>query len=297
MTVALFLAYVLLPLAGMLPGIIAPAPGIYYALKRGRTAGFAIIAVTGLVLVLTTDVAVLAIYLLQCGIMTLTIPEFLRRGKGGSRAIVYSVATNILIILAAAGFFSLYYGIDLHAQVLHGVNSSIEQTISLYEKTGIAGEELNGLRMGMQKAGVLIGRIYPALVAIGLGMIASINLFVVARVATRVLLPLQLGEFAKYKNPEQLVWLLIAAGFAMLVDNSLVNLSAANILIVLVVLYFTQGLAITRHLFKRFTVPVFVRGIFYLLIAVQPFMALAVALLGVFDLWGDFRSPKKQENL
>lgn len=294
---ALFLTYVLLPLVGMLPGIVTPAPGIYYALKRGRIVGFAIIAVTGLVLVLTTDVAVLSIYMLQCGILTLAIPAFLLRGEGGSRAIAYAVATNIVILIVVAGFFALYYGVDLHAQVLQGVNSSIEQTISLYEKTGIGGEELKGLRTGMQQAGVLIGRIYPALVATGLGVIAGINLFVVARIAARRYSPLHLGEFTKYKNPEQLIWLLIAAGFAMLADNSMLQLSAANILIVLAALYFIQGVAVSGYFFKRFTVPVFVRGVFYLLIAIQPFMALAVALLGVFDLWGDFRSPKKQENL
>jgi hypothetical protein len=44
-------------------------------------------------------------------------------------------------------------------------------------------------------------------------------------------------------------------------------------------------------------VPTIIRLIAGLLLIFQPFMVLAVAVLGVFDLWGDFRSPKKQENL
>jgi hypothetical protein len=44
-------------------------------------------------------------------------------------------------------------------------------------------------------------------------------------------------------------------------------------------------------------VPSFVRLFACLLLLLQPFMALAVAALGIFDLWGDFRSPNKQQNL
>jgi len=35
-TAALFLAYISLPLAGILPGIFTPLPVMYYSLKSGR---------------------------------------------------------------------------------------------------------------------------------------------------------------------------------------------------------------------------------------------------------------------
>jgi uncharacterized BrkB/YihY/UPF0761 family membrane protein len=49
--------------------------------------------------------------------------------------------------------------------------------------------------------------------------------------------------------------------------------------------------------FDRFAVQRFVRVIFYILLALQPYLAVAVAVLGIFDLWGNFRTPKQQENL
>ena len=79
----------------------------------------------------------------------------------------------------------------------------------------------------------------------------------------------------------------------MLIDDDMVRLAALNLLIVIISLYFVQGMAVIDHFFNRFVVPAFARFIFYLLLAVQPFLALAVAVLGIFDLWGDFRSPPK----
>lgn len=296
-TLALFFAYISLPLVGLLPGVAAPAAGVYYALKNGRIAGIGIVVVTAALLSVAVDPAATSIYLMQCGVMTLALPEFLSRGKGGSRSIVYAVAINLVVILAVAAVYGVVSGQNLHVQVIKGINSSIAQTVTIYEKAGIKGDELKSLQQAMQQAGVLIGRIYPALVTVGLSILAGLNLLLIGRLAARRSIYLTLGDFNRFKNPEQMIWLLIAAGFAMLVDNDMVTVTALNLLIVIVSLYFIQGMAVIGHSFKRFNVPGFVRFIFYLLLTVQPFLALVVALLGIFDLWGDFRTPKKQENL
>jgi uncharacterized protein YybS (DUF2232 family) len=297
MTTALFLAYLSLPFIGMLPGMVALSPGVYYSLKNGRGAGCVIVAASAALLAIVVGPASTAIYLMQCGVMTLALPEFLARGKGGSRSIVYGVAINLVVILAVALAYGLASGIDLHLQVVKGISSSIAQTLALYEKTGITGDDLKTLQQGMQQAGTLIGQIYPALVTVGLSIVAGFNLLLLRKIAARYPVPLALGEFNRFKNPDQLVWLLIVAGFTMLIDDDKVRLAALNLLIVIISLYFVQGMAVIGHFFNRFVVPAFARFIFYLLLAVQPFLALAVAVLGIFDLWGDFRSPKKQQNL
>lgn len=296
-TLALFLAYISLPLVGILPGIVTPVAGVYYSLKSDRIAGIAIVVATAALLAVAVDPATTAIYLMQCGVMTLALPEFLSRGKGGSRSIVYTVAINLVVISAVAAAYGILSGHNLHAQVIKGINSSITQSITLYEKAGIKGDELKTLQQAMQQAGILIGRIYPALVTVGLSIVAGLNLLLLRKLASRYSVSLVLGDFNRFKNPEQLIWVLIAAGFAMLVDSDVVTLAALNLLIVVVSLYFIQGMAVITQSFNRFIVPGFVRFIFYLLLAVQPFLALVVAVLGIFDLWGDFRTPKKKENL
>jgi hypothetical protein len=107
----------------------------------------------------------------------------------------------------------------------------------------------------------------------------------------------EIGEFKGYKNPDNLVWLLIAAGFSMLSDNTLITTPALNVLIVLVPLYFFQGLAVVLTLIDRNSQARILRVAFYLMLIFQPYIAAPVVALGIFDLWGDFRTPRKQENL
>jgi len=296
-TATLFLAFMLLPVFGMIPGLFATAPGVYYTLKHGRGTGFALVLATSALLAAVTDPAALVIYLLQAGVMSLALSEFLIRLKGGARSIVYAVAINLLFLMAAAGLYGYVTGADLHAKVIKGVEASITQTASIYQKAGITGDELKALQESMHQAGALIVTIYPALVTVALGLVAAVNLMVLSRIASRFRLPVYLGDFRKYRNPEPLVWLLIAAGFAMLVPESLVHLAALNVLIVICTLYLVQGCAVISHFFNSYKVPFFARLFVCLLLILQPFLALAVAALGIFDLWGDFRAPNKQQNL
>lgn len=296
-TVTLFLAFMFLPVIGMIPGFFASVPGAYYTLKDGRKTGLAVVLTASALLLAAANPEVLLIYLLQAGLLSLALAEFLLRLKGGARSIIYSVAINLTVLLLAALLYAFSTGADIHAKVTKGVQSSISQTAVLYEKAGVKGDDLKALQESMQQAGALIVTIYPALVTVAFGFVACMNLLVLAAIAARVRLPLYVGDFKKYRNPEPMVWLLIAAGFGMLAPQNLVYLASLNVLIVLCAFYSAQGFAVISHYFRRLQVPKFVRILATLLLIFQPFMVLVVAALGVFDLWADFRSPKKQENL
>jgi hypothetical protein len=44
-------------------------------------------------------------------------------------------------------------------------------------------------------------------------------------------------------------------------------------------------------------VPALLRIFLYTTLIIQPYLLALVAGIGIFDLWVDFRTPKKQENL
>ncbi|HEY6007680.1 MAG TPA: DUF2232 domain-containing protein, partial [Geobacteraceae bacterium] len=95
-TLALFLAYVALPLVGIVAVLFAPLPAAFYALKSGPRSGVAIVLVSVAVLALTSDLMTAGFYLLQSAVISLSLPLFLLRGVGGARAIVSTVAINLL---------------------------------------------------------------------------------------------------------------------------------------------------------------------------------------------------------
>ncbi len=293
-TVALFLAYITLPLAGVLPGIFAPLPGMYYTLKSGKSIGIAIVLISAGSLAILANPMTLFLYLVQSGLMSLVMPYILAKGWGGARAIAFSVSAGLACIMLVVLFAWLVRGIDLHGEILKGINSSISQTVKLYEKSGLKEEDLQSLRQGMEQAGVMIGRVYPALILVGLGAVAGFNLLMLRKMAEKFDFQLSIGELKNFRNPDHLIWFVIVPGFALLLKNADVSMAALNLLVLVLSLYFMQGLAVTVHTFERLSVSRLVRTTFYVLLALQPYLAVALALFGIFDLWGNFRTPKQK---
>jgi uncharacterized protein YybS (DUF2232 family) len=296
-TLTLFLAYVTFPLVGMLPGLFAPFPAVYYTFKSGKATGAGIVVVSAAVMAILGDATFAIFFILQSGVIALALPVFLTMGKGSAKAIASTVIVNLGAILLLAVVYGVTQGGNPHAQAIKVINTSVSQVAALYEQVGVKGDDLKDLQQGMLQAGALIGRVYPALLVVSLAFIVGLNLVVLSKFSARLPGLPAVGDFKSFKNPEQLVWVLIAAGFAMLIKNHQVSTAALNVLIVTVSLYCIQGMAIISHLFTRFTVPKLVRVLFYLFLALQPYLVVAVAALGIFDIWGDFRSPKQQENL
>jgi uncharacterized protein YybS (DUF2232 family) len=184
----------------------------------------------------------------------------------------------------------------VHGQFLEGINASVRHAVEIYAKSGVTGDELASLKRAMEQVARVLTAAYPSLLTIYLGAVAGVNVMLLKRLGNRWGIVLPDSDFASFRLPEPLVWLVIAAGFSLLVPSAVAHLISYNMLAILCALYFMQGLAVIVALFRRFTLPTLVRYVFYLLVGVQPYLMVAVAFLGLFDIWGDFRSPR-QKNL
>jgi uncharacterized protein YybS (DUF2232 family) len=298
LTLALFLAYVTFPVIGLLPGLFVPLPAAYFHFKKGAAAGAGVFAITLTVLILMQDGSSPLLYTLQSGLIGFLLPFFYLRGKGAAKSVAYSVGIDFLLIIVLAIVYGFWSGVDLQAMLLKGIETSSEQAIGIYSKQeGLSPDDLAMLTSGIRQVGQLIANVFPALLLVSLGSLAAINLSVLFRFAAKTLPQLPRPEsYLAFKNPEALVWILIAAGFSMLIPQPDLKRVALNILVVFGFIYFLQGLAVVLSFFQRVSLPTLARIIFWLVLAFQPYLVLAIAFLGVFDIWGDFRAPK-QKNL
>ncbi len=295
LTLALFLAYVTFPVVGLLPGILAPLPAIYYFCKRGAATGFAAFIITITVLIIMGEIAIPLLYLLQAGVISLLLPWYYLQGKGTARAIAYPAGINFLLIVVIALAYGFWSGTDLQATLLKGIESSTDQAIALYSKQGLSKEDLEMLSQGIRQAGALIARIFPALILVSLGSLAALNMALLFRLAARWLPNLPKPDsFQSFRNPDVLVWVVIVAGFSMLLPHPDLQRAALNLLIVCGFIYFLQGLAVVLAFFQRISVPSLARLIFWLVLTFQPYLVVAIAFLGIFDTWADFRTPKEK---
>lgn len=296
-TFALFAASFVIPPFGFFSGLLAPFPVMYFRLRHGRFVAFIILLAALTALTALFGINAGATYLLQCGVIALLLPELLLRDYGAARSIVWTTGVNAAILTAAAVIFTQMSGQNLHQSLSGEISTSISRALALYEKSGVKGEELSAVKQSMDMAAALVIRIYPSLVTILLGIMVGLNLALIRRPAFQMGYRFPLGDFKELRLPEPLVWVLIAAGFAMLAPSQLVTIPALNVLVVTTTLYFLQGLAVVMAIIARQAFNGIMRVFLWVMLLVQPYLAAVVAAIGIFDIWGDFRTPKKQENL
>ncbi len=293
----LFAAYMVIPLAGFFSGLLAPFPAAFFRLRHGLGTAVIITLGTTTLLVAGFGIQVGALYLLQCGVIALMVPELLVKGYGAARTITWTTALNLVVIALAALAYGINSGQNIHVLATEEINAGIAQTVAIYENAGIKGDDLALIKQSMAMVGAVVNRIYPALLTILLIATTSVNLALIKRSAGRMGLELNIGTFNDFRNRDPLIWLLIAAGFAMLAGTPIITTPALNVLVVVTVLYFLQGLAAILTIIARQAFVGVLRTMLFLMLVFQPYLAAVVAAFGIFDLWGDFRTPRKRENL
>lgn len=132
--------------------------------------------------------------------------------------------------------------------------------------------------------------------AIVIGLLLSLAIALIAE--KRVVIVAKLKGFhggnrkalQAFSLPDAFVWLVVVAiaGAFLKHGKPSVELAAVNLLNVLVVLYFFQGLAVISQAFRTFKVSGVWQAIWYVLLVLQLF--LMVSLIGFADYWLDFRT-------
>lgn len=296
----LFSASLAVPVIGFISAFIAPGPLIIARLK-GSKASAGIAALLGtLITGLIFSPPVGAWYAAQCGIIGLVVPELLLKGHSRFRTILWSSSIALALMAVLVLVFTVTSGKDPQFFVQKEIQDALGQASKLYEQQSrLSPQDLEVVKQGLQSIGQIMMRTYPALATINLGLISAVTVLLFSRFAAQLSLGITGGRFSDYRVPELLVWPLIIAGFALLAPMPAITTPALNVVTVLAVLYFMQGLAVLITLCNRTAVSSLLKVMLTILLLTQPYLAVIVTITGIFDYWGEFRTPKQpqEENL
>jgi uncharacterized protein YybS (DUF2232 family) len=170
-----------------------------------------------------------------------------------------------------------------------GGGASVAGAESGMETAKTAGPDLTGVIEFMVS-------VFPGLMIMGIILVSWAN-FLIGRllVARSVGLWPEVADLTRWRAPEILVWGLIGCGFALFLPVDWLKLVGLNGLLVLALIYFFHGLSIVAFWMKKMSTPPFFRALGYTMIVVLQWVTLLVAVLGLFDLWLDFRKMNKAE--
>jgi uncharacterized protein YybS (DUF2232 family) len=291
LTLALQLSAGSLGLGGVFLNLLVPLPAAAVQMKKGTAVGGGIVVLTTAVCVPLGGMAGAAAYLLQFGLGSFVLPLLLRRGWAWDRAVAATLGIIIAVSGISLGSYVAYHRMPVTAKVQEYVNGELNHALALYKQGNVPLDQDQELQQAVRQTGAFIIKAYPALAMVVVGAMLLFLTLALARISQGRFAPAGV-PFPCWKAPEPLIWILILAGFGMVFSKGILQTMALNLLIVLLPVYFLQGLAIVSYYFRKRGLSPLFRALGYLLVAVLNPFPLIVTGIGVFDLWADFRKPR-----
>jgi uncharacterized protein YybS (DUF2232 family) len=199
-----------------------------------------------------------------------------------------------LILLGAIAFYVFYSASQLSMSPWQLIEKyftqAVELNIKLYSQLPLTPEELKAIKDSKPTVIKLFTGIFPALCIITVLFTVWMNTLMGNRILfkTGMILP-QLSALCEWRAPGWLVWFFIAGGALSLLAQTNIRLWGLNVFLVVSAIYLLQGLAIVSFFFQHKNIPFFFRWLGYFLIAIQQILMIAIAAIGLFDIWVDFR--------
>jgi hypothetical protein len=289
----IFLLRRAIPLSGVLLGPWVPLPILLAGWRLGVRSAVILVAVS-LCLVLSLNPPGESLWgglqdsweLLAVGLILSLLHH---RGWAAERAIIFTVLalslTNLLI-LVGQGYYLGLTPQALLAQKAQGIAEGLKK-LAADAGAGAPVHMVPGLPA--LDLAALLRKVLPALLVINTTLVVWINV-VLARQLASILGMREADDPPLYLwyTPEWLIFALLGAGFLALVPVPQVKVLSLNLLLILALLYFSQGVAVVSAWLNRLQVPRFLRVPGYLLLFWNP-MFILTTILGLLDLWLDFR--------
>ncbi len=293
----IFLISAWLPVIGLAGLLILPLPVFYYRAKLGRKNGLIVLsAAAGVMTAVIGGFSPDLILLIGLLLLGFVLCELVERQLPVEQIILFAGGA-----VFTAGIFSLLIysnlsGSQLGTLLTVYVKKNLELSLQFYKDVGMPEENVRMIAGSMDTIRYYLVRILPALCAAFILLVAWINFLGARSVFIRkgVTFP-DFGALNRWQAPEFLVWGVIASGLLLLLPRDAVKIVGLNTLIVLMTVYFFQGIAIVSYYFDKKQLPAPLRVFFYCLIAVWHLLLLLVVSLGFFDMWADFRKLKAEE--
>jgi uncharacterized protein YybS (DUF2232 family) len=289
-TVILFLSMYLVPLGGFLGGVLTPLPTLLSVAKWGRPLGYIVPGGAALVcfpLLASLDLVEGIPYLccLLCAGALLGVAA--RRRWPAQKAVPLAG-----LVVAGTGALLVWLA---SRQAGGGLAEFMEQYSrdaikSAFALLGPDSAEHASIEAAMLAAVPFFVRLAPGMIVSSALLISWLNLLLARKYARICSVPeLAWEDWSRWRAPEHLVWGVVGGGFAALAAGGFLKYAGVNLLLAAGTVYFLQGLAVIGFYFDRWKLPRVFRAAVYAILLMQQFASLGAVLIGLFDMWLDFR--------
>jgi uncharacterized protein YybS (DUF2232 family) len=285
------LASVYIPVIGFFFALFIPLPVLFYRSKLGRKPGIIIFAATILVTVLAlSNASIDLLFFAELLFLGFMLSELFYRSLSVEKTVLYTSCA----VLATSGIGIMIYGniqgAGIYTLASEYVATNLKLAMDLYKSMGVSEDNIRMISDSMDEIKYVFVRIIPALIIVSTLFVSWISLLISKQVLVKKnLFYPDFGTLNLWKAPEYLVWVVIASSLMLFIPDKSIKVTGINILLILMAVYFFQGIAIVSFYFKKKQLPQALKVFLYSLIALQHIIFLFIIGLGFFDVWLNVR--------
>ncbi len=281
----------LMPLIGVFAWMFLPLPVLFYRLKSGRKGGAIIMIASLTVLIISTSN--FALNTLYFGSLLLTgffLGEFIEQHLRVEKIILYTGLTVLAACMTVLFLYSLTFTQGIDQLISNYVTRYQTLSTQLFSHSAELYPEMKIDQQMLEKASSLLVSTFPSIFINSYLTMIWLNILLIKRLLkTKGIIVKSIEHLDQWKAPEYLVFGVIGLSVLMFFPMGVLTIFTLNSLIILMFVYFFQGIAIVSFLFTKKSSPFALRSLFYILIAIQPLFMFLVIGLGLFDTWFNFR--------
>jgi len=192
----------------------------------------------------------------------------------------------------------LTFGMEHHpyTMLIQSMNQGMDEAVAYYKvNSSVPAETIFMLDQAFNQMKIWLPKVMPGILTCIIFLVTWFSM-----VAGNRLLYKKTGtgpwpEYRFWTLPERLVWAVIVSVIMVLLPLEPGRTIGMNLLLVTGLLYCFQGIAIMLFFFYKWSVPVFLRTIIYVILFFQSFGIVFLAILGVVDVWADMRRLNRTE--
>ncbi|MCK4507636.1 MAG: DUF2232 domain-containing protein, partial [Desulfuromonadales bacterium] len=266
---ALFGSFAVLGFAAVAVSLLTPLPAAFVGMRFGARAAGVTVIVTALLVLLTSDLSTLLMYLIQFGIPAAVLPWLLNHGLAWDKATVAVLWVMVAVSIAGLFVASLVAGQSPLTVANELIGREITQTAvvmqEMFAEADLPVDQQKEVGLAVEKMAIFLQDAYPG-IAITVSGLMTVGLVFLLSVFARGRYTVPGRPFPEWKVPEQRVWILIVSGFLVVFSDGLPGIFALNLLVILLPIYFLQGLAVIDCFFRRKAFSPMFRAVGYLLV-------------------------------
>jgi uncharacterized protein YybS (DUF2232 family) len=301
-TSLIFAISIYIPIIGFVGSLFIPLPILFYRSKLGRATG-AIIPILTIIVMLTVlgGLSIDILFFVELLLLGFVLSELIELDLSIEKTILYTCGSVIFIGIVGLLFYNNLSDKGFYTLVAEYVSKNLTLTLEIYENMGVSQESIHMISNSLENIEYVLIRIIPALVVASTLFVSWTNLLVAKPILKShgCFYP-SFGSLKNWKAPEFLVWGIIGCSLLLLLPEKIFKFFGLNGLLIMLTIYFFQGIAIVSFYFEKKNFPRLLRVFLYSLIALQQVVLLVIIGLGFFDMWLNFRklehSPGKPKN-